>query len=77
VNNSVKSSPGISRDRWLDKIDVSWTISVPIIRDLIYKMGTEMVLETSFLYRYLMRLIAGEDFIKFSHCESSRSYIKK
>jgi hypothetical protein len=24
-----------------------------------------------------MRLIAGEDFIKFSHCESSRSYIKK
>jgi len=37
-------------------------------------MMTEMVFLTSASYRQLMRLIAREDFIEFSHLESTRSY---
>jgi hypothetical protein len=36
---------------------------------------TEMVLKTSVPYRQLMQLIAWEDFIEFSCCESSSTYI--
>jgi hypothetical protein len=38
-------------------------------------MGTEMVPETSVIFYQLAQLIAQEDFIKFSRCESFRSYI--
>jgi hypothetical protein len=48
--------------------DVSGTISVIIIRDLIFSgslmMRIEMVPETSAQYRHTTRLIAREDFIK-------------
>jgi hypothetical protein len=36
---------------------------------------TEVVQETSVIFNELMRLIALEYFINFSHCASSRSYI--
>jgi len=36
-------------------------------------MMTKMVLETSVQYRHLTQLIAWEDFIEFSPCESSRT----
>jgi hypothetical protein len=79
----MKSFRAISRVRCLYKTDVSRTISVPIIKDLVCQrspqcfvlmMGTEMVFETSVLYSHLTRLIAPEDFIEFSRRESSRSY---
>jgi len=38
-------------------------------------MMTDMILETSVSYRHLTWLIAQEDFIEFSHRESSTSYI--
>jgi hypothetical protein len=38
-------------------------------------MMTTMVIKTPVPYRHLMQVIAQEDFIKFSHCESSRTYI--
>jgi hypothetical protein len=38
-------------------------------------MMTEMVFETLVRYGYLARLIAREDYIKFSRRESSKTYI--
>jgi hypothetical protein len=45
------------------------------IRSLTTMMMTEMVLKTSVQYRDLMWLMAQEDFIEFSCCESWRTYV--
>jgi len=62
----MKSSRAISRVKCLQRTDVS------DIRSLM--MGTEMVLETSDLYRHFTGLIGRENFIEFSSRESFRSY---
>jgi len=38
-------------------------------------MMTEMDIETSVYYVHLTRLIAWEDFIKFTRCESTKTYM--
>jgi hypothetical protein len=54
------------------------SISVIIIRVrcdvLILMMMTEMDIETSVYYVHLTRLIAREDFIKFTRRESTKTY---
>jgi hypothetical protein len=40
-------------------------------------MMTEMDIETSVYYVHLTRLIAREDFIKFTRRESTKTYINK
>jgi hypothetical protein len=49
-------------------------LSQQYLRTTVGKMGTEMVLETSVLYRHLTRLISREDFIEFSRRGNSRLY---
>jgi len=66
----MKSSQAISRVRYLCETDVLRTILVIITR-LMMMTTTEMVLKMSVSHRYLTWLIAQEDFIKFSHHESS------
>jgi hypothetical protein len=59
----MKSSRAINHVSWFKITDVSGTIYVSIIRDMM--IGTEMVPETSVVFYQLARLIASEDFIKF------------
>jgi len=61
--NPTKSSRAISRVSCLYETDVSSTISVSIIRDLV-----------PVSYTHLTSLIAREDFIRFSRRETFRSY---
>jgi hypothetical protein len=71
--NSIKSSRAHSHVNWLrEETDVSGTISVPIIRVV---MWAEIVPETSVSsFNQLTRLCAREDFIEFSRRESFKLY---
>jgi hypothetical protein len=57
---------------WSWPLDVWMSISVIIIR---VRWLTEMDIETSVYYVHLTRLIAREDFIKFTRRESTKTYI--
>jgi hypothetical protein len=53
---------GVCCVSWLKFIDVSGTISAPIIRAHLM-MGTKMVSQTSAIFKQLTRMTAREDFI--------------
>jgi hypothetical protein len=40
-------------------------------------MGAEMVIEMLVIFNQLTQVVAQENFINFSHCESFRSYFAK
>jgi len=82
TNLKKKSSWDIRHVRWFEEIHISGTISVLLtqgtfkvsshIRSLI--IGTETVHKMLVSFDHLTQLMAQEDFIKFSCCESFKSY---